>query len=261
MSAYAVMNGNVGQEVTAISIDGTIYNLEAIRAGDRALRREAEVSEAFNVNAFIDEQIAIHSDNHVVPGRNLMAEHAAEIAREACLRIIFDKSTLITNLANHIHGANVDKGWWTDLLTGEDLHGKRNIGELLALMHSEVSEAKQATNYDGLTKLFSRIIGLCTLAIVDIDTHKTALLDIHDALSRALEAWRKTRMDDKLPHRPGFRVELMDAMIRILDTLGSEQNKANEHPAGVIFAEKTHYNHVRPDHQIENRLKADGKKI
>ncbi|RWE37450.1 hypothetical protein [Mesorhizobium sp.] len=138
----------------------------------------------------------------------------AELARGAALYVISDKATLITNLANAVHRANVERGWWNDPKTGEDLHGKRNFGELMALCHSELTEA--------------------------------------------LEARRKgDEPDDKLPHRPGWRVELIDEIIRCLDILGSEGN--DEHPAGVIFVEKDHFNSVREDHRPENRVKEGGK--
>lgn len=39
------------------------------------------------------------------------------------------------------HGAAVASGWWTDLETGE--RKDRNIGELLCLVHSEISEAME----------------------------------------------------------------------------------------------------------------------
>lgn len=123
------------------------------------------------------------------------------------------RAVFLTLLANQIHEDNVKAGWWNDLVTGEDLHGKRNIGEMLALIHSEVSEA--------------------------------------------LEAHRKDLMDDKLTHRPGFQVELIDAMIRILDLLGSTAN--HTHPTGLIFEEKREFNRSRSDHQRENRLKQGGK--
>ena len=48
---------------------------------------------------------------------------------------------LLTKVA---HGQAKKSGWWTDLQTGEDLTGmppKRNAAELLALVHSEISEA------------------------------------------------------------------------------------------------------------------------
>lgn len=40
-----------------------------------------------------------------------------------------------------IHDGNVKAGWWTDLTTGEPLD--RNFGELIALCHSELSEAME----------------------------------------------------------------------------------------------------------------------
>lgn len=124
-----------------------------------------------------------------------------------------DPAYVITALANRVHADNVAAGWWTDLKTGEDLHGKRNIPEMLMLIVSEVSEA--------------------------------------------MEGHRKKLMDDKLPHRPMLRVELIDAMIRMLDLLGSQDNE--EHPAGDIFQEKRAYNAQRADHKPEARLAAGGK--
>lgn len=136
---------------------------------------------------------------------------------ETVMHMLLNDSTFIgmflTGLADKIHADNVKAGWWTDLKTGEDLHGKRNVGELLCLIHSEVSEA--------------------------------------------LEGHRKKLMDDKLIHRPALRAELIDAIIRILDLLGSADNA--EHPAGVIFEEKRAFNRSRADHKPENRVKEGGK--
>lgn len=175
-----------------------------------------------NLNNWIDEQIdalmvSLPATKPESINEPALRNRIGEIARGAALMVISDHASLITNLANFIHGRNVAAGWWTDLETGEDLHGKRNMYELLALVHSEVSEA--------------------------------------------LEGRRKQLPDDKLPHRPMFRVELIDAIIRLLDILGSEQNAAHEHPAGVIFMEKVDYNGIRPDHKPENRRLEHGKKI
>lgn len=76
----------------------------------------------------------------------------------------------LKDLAREIHQSNIDAGWWrvTDGITQAG-----NIGELLCLVHSEISEA-----------------------------------DSGDL------------MDDKLPHRKMFEVELGDASIRVLDILG-----------------------------------------
>ena len=44
------------------------------------------------------------------------------------------------------HGLAYMGGWWTDIATGEPL--KRNKGELLCLIHSEVSEAMEGARKD-----------------------------------------------------------------------------------------------------------------
>lgn len=47
-----------------------------------------------------------------------------------------------TNLMSaFVHHTNVKAGWWTDLNTG--LKKDRNMGELLCLVHSEISEAME----------------------------------------------------------------------------------------------------------------------
>ncbi len=82
---------------------------------------------------------------------------------------------------------------------------------------------------------------------------------IHSEISEAMEGYRKSKpgkalMDDKLPHRPMAEVELADAMIRIGDLaafLGYD--------LGGAIVEKMAFNATRPDHKIENRLKAGGK--
>lgn len=125
----------------------------------------------------------------------------------------------LNGLSEIIHQRNIDAGWWTDLSTGETLLGtdengrdRRNVPELLCLVHSEVSEA--------------------------------------------MEGYRKNLMDDKLPHRTMFEVELADTLIRIFDIAGSR----NLDLTGAVL-EKLSYNKVRPDHKKENRLSSDGKKF
>lgn len=82
------------------------------------------------------------------------------------------------------------------------------------------------------------------------------LMLIVSEVSEAMEGERKGLMDDKLPHRPMAEVELADAVIRILDYAG-----AFGYDVAGALGEKMEFNKVRPDHQIENRKKADGKKF
>lgn len=73
-------------------------------------------------------------------------------------------------------------------------------------------------------------------------------------LAEAMEGDRKDLMDDHLPGRKMFEVELADAVIRIFDMAGG----LNVDVAGAI-AEKLLYNSKRVDHRPEVRA-AGGKK-
>ena len=78
---------------------------------------------------------------------------------------------------------------------------------------------------------------------------------IHSEISEAMEGHRKGLMDDKLPHRPMFEVELADAVIRIMDLAGATDCDL----AGAI-QEKMAYNRTRADHKPEARAADGGKK-
>ena len=125
----------------------------------------------------------------------------------------------LKKLQENIHQGNVDAGWWTDLDT----------------LQSLAEECRIRTRF-----------GKALVA------EKLAL--IHSELSEAMEGARKNLMDDKLPHRKMIEVELADALIRILDLAGALQLDL----AGAI-QEKLDFNKTREDHQIENRMKENGK--
>ena len=74
-------------------------------------------------------------------------------------------------------------------------------------------------------------------------------------LAEAMEGDRKNLMDDKLPHRKMFDVELVDCFIRLADLMG-----AKNIPFEEIYREKMAYNAERADHKIENRKLDNGKK-
>jgi NTP pyrophosphatase (non-canonical NTP hydrolase) len=47
----------------------------------------------------------------------------------------------VNELVQEIHGYNITAGWWHDLDTG--LPKERNVGEMLCLVHSEISEGME----------------------------------------------------------------------------------------------------------------------
>lgn len=81
------------------------------------------------------------------------------------------------------------------------------------------------------------------------------LMLITSELAEALEGDRKNLQDDHLPQYRMFDVELVDALIRLLDLMGSTGMDAEE-----IFRAKMAYNATRADHQLAHRMAAGGKK-
>jgi len=81
------------------------------------------------------------------------------------------------------------------------------------------------------------------------------LMLVVSEIAEAKEGHRKDLMDDHLPHRKMIEVELADALLRIADLAGVMGLDL----AGAIV-EKIEYNGRRPDHKVENRKAANGKK-
>lgn len=150
---------------------------------------EPITAEKYVIEPQMDEQFRVHFN-----GRNV--------------QVLQKPYGSLTNLSIQVHEAN--RKWWNDIHTGKRID--RNFGELIALMHSELSEA--------------------------------------------LEGARKGIQDDKLPQFEQQDVELVDCLIRILDTLGSREVDVE-----AIFMAKMMYNARREDHSHEHRRTENGKKF
>lgn len=95
-----------------------------------------------------------------------------------------------------------NKNWWIDIHTGDFI--KRNVGEMLMLVTSELSEAlegdRKSLMDDKLPqyKMFDVEIVDAIIRLFDIAAH---LIDDIDAIFEAKMEYNKTRVDHSIEHR------------------------------------------------------------
>lgn len=110
----------------------------------------------------------------------------------------------LNSIRMRIHGSCVAAGWYTDLETGELLD--RNVPEMLALIHSEVSEAlegyRKSLNDDHLPHRPMIEVELADAMIRIFDLAGYLNLDIGGALAEKF-AYNQHRADHKIENRKG----------------------------------------------------------
>lgn len=122
---------------------------------------------------------------------------------EACAQVDMDLAMCgLTVLSQEIHRRNVVAGWWCDLATGKPKD--RNVGELLCLVHSEVSEAMEGARKnlqdDHLPHRTMFEVELADTLIRIFDLAGAANLDLSGAVAEKL-AYNAQRQDHKVETR------------------------------------------------------------
>lgn len=119
---------------------------------------------------------------------------APYLLEEACRGLNF--------LSAYVHRSCVEAGWWTDLSTGQPK--QRNVGELLCLVHSEVSEAlegyRKGLQDDHLQHRSMFEVELADVLIRVFDLAGAHKLDLTGAVQEKM-AYNQRREDHKLEVR------------------------------------------------------------
>lgn len=127
---------------------------------------------------------------------------------------------MLNELAKEIHANAVAHGWWEE---------ERSFGDIVALCHSELSEALEEYRAGRPMVWYACAEG--------VPEFPCAPKDIYDCQMAGQEASCAYRSDKP----EGIAVEMADCIIRILDWCGNEGVNID-----AILREKMEYNKTRP---------------
>lgn len=183
----------------------------------------------------------------------------------------------LQDIFKQCHDAAVAGGWWHDIKTGERLD--RNKGELLALIHSEVSEAYDAWIKGSLDDKLPHhpgvVVELADVIIRIADYAGGFNIPVHEVVASGLKEPQPTpRMEEFWPELHGHismalegarrgssATELLHLSECVIEIVALCDSQLFEFDIWGVVREKLAYNAARADHKPENRAKEGGKKF
>lgn len=123
------------------------------------------------------------------------------------------------------HEIAVAHGWWDE---------EESIGQIIALMHAELSEALEQAR-DGRPGVYHP----CNAGGICVEDVEDMRISCASRVYKAADP--EAQCTAKSPKPEGIYVELVDCVIRIFDYLGREGADVE-----AILAEKCAYNETRP---------------
>jgi hypothetical protein len=131
----------------------------------------------------------------------------------------------LNEYARFVHETAVEKGWWID-------GAERNFGEVLALMHSELSEAlEEYRKGRELNEVYYIHTDPWTGEKSEQETYHAVHISMDKSVDPALTVGKPE----------GIPVELVDCVIRILDVMHQSQVDLDE-----VIKTKLDFNTTRP---------------
>jgi hypothetical protein len=183
-------------------------------------------------------------------------------------------------LADFCHTISRSRGWWSDPITGATLLGVRNFGEMLALVHSEISETHEASALDGdvwidektgyphiaveLSDILIRLFDLIEAERIGVHSHIQPSQPLAELLKEdftldnfcvAMHADVTAMLE---AHRKGKRDEIGRGAVLLIDHV-FEAAAFCKLDLTSAFLAKCRYNLGREDHSLEARRAAGGK--